>query len=712
MILRLGWRLARSGRRDHGWRQAAMLVGTFLATTLVLAGCSLVLMAIRENDREQARSAVTSSAPMASDLLVVNTYDFWEGTPFPAIWIEPRDPSAATVVPPGMDRLPPPGSSVVSPALDQAADGDPVLAARYPNRRVLGSDGYRSGDELFAWVTPFRTGALPTDQVTAVAAFGGGAATTTFGLAEDTKVFPLAVGAMALLLAPALGLLAAGAVTSAPLRDRRLEVLHRLGLRRGTLRAVVMVESAVLAIPGVFLAAALWQVVAPRLTTVPVVGRHVQPGDLRLPISLAVLVAAGTVAAMMVVAAASARMRASSATPRPMVASGGKVPMVRLAPLLVGLAVVTYASFGTGRGAALTLLAGTALCVVSMLLVAPFAVKRAGDGLSRFASRVSTLVATRRLARDPSGSARPVIALAAFLVVTPAAMAFIAVVDTDDETSAERPTEDAVRVSANADDESWQRFELRAGRAGLVVPLDQRGRGTRLLVDCETLTAAVTTVTCNDAGRLTRDSRSRLASLLLSSPDVRLDDSGGSDFLPGARREAVVIGPATEGFAQQVRTAAASSLVAPLLNTREEPGDDPLVGWILGGLLTAAMMAAAALLLSTLDGFLSNRQPHRQLVAVGFPARIIRRLESTYFGIAFGVITGTGLAIGALIAWLFVRMQPQASYPAGAIGLLAAAVAVVGLAGAWLVGHAAERSSRTDDRATAAGTGAFSRRRA
>lgn len=687
-----------------------MLVGTFLATTLVLAGCSLVLMAIRENDREQARSAVASTAPMASDLLVVNTYDFWEGTQFPTIWIEPRDPSAATVIPPGMDRLPPPGSSVVSPALDQAADGDPVLAARYPNRSVLGSDGYRSGDELFAWVTPFRTGALPADQVTAVASFGGGAATTTFGLAEDTKVFPLAVGAMALLLAPALGLLAVGAVTSAPLRDRRLEVLHRLGLRRRTLRTVVMVESAVLGVPGVFLAAALWQVVAPRLTTVPVVGRHVQPGDLRLTVWLAVLVAAGTVAAMMVVAAASARMSAASgATPRPMVASGGKVPMVRLVPLLVGLAVVTYASFGTGRGAALTLLAGTALCVVSMLLVAPFAVKRAGDGLSRFASRVSTLVATRRLARDPSGSARPVIALAAFLVVTPAAMAFIAVVDADDETSAERPAEDAVRVSANADDESWQRFELRAGRAGLVVPVDPRGRGTRLLVDCETLTAAVTNVRCNDAGKLTRDSRTRLASLLLSSPNVRLDDSGAPDVPPGGRREAIVIGPATEAFVQQVRTAAASSLVAPNINTREEPGDDPLVRWILGGLITAAMMAAAALLLSTLDGFLSNRQPHRQLVAVGFPARIIRRLESTYFGIAFGVITGTGLAIGALIAWLFVRMQPQASYPTGAIGLLAAAVAVVGLAGAWLVGHAAERSSRTDDRATATGTGAFNR---
>jgi hypothetical protein len=116
---------------------------------LVLAATSLVMMVRREEGRDARRSALLASTPAPTDLWLLGGDDEWRGEQFPVIWIEPVG-STAPVLPPGMAQLPAPGQAVVSPALDRLAQQEPSIAARYPHRFVLGSEGIRSESELFA----------------------------------------------------------------------------------------------------------------------------------------------------------------------------------------------------------------------------------------------------------------------------------------------------------------------------------------------------------------------------------------------------------------------------------------------------------------------------------------------------------------------------------------------------------------------------------
>ncbi|MEJ7725049.1 MAG: hypothetical protein WKF64_12145 [Ilumatobacteraceae bacterium] len=62
------------------------------------------------------------------------------------------------------------------------------------------------------------------------------------------------------------------------------------------------------------------------------------------------------------------------------------------------------------------------------------------------------------------------------------------------------------------------------------------------------------------------------------------------------------------------------------------------------------------------------------------------------------MITSIGLAIGLLVTWLFVRMQPDADFPGVPIVVLATVTFGIGVLGSLLVGSAAGRAADRDDR--------------
>ncbi len=136
---------------ERRWRFVTVPVTAAVFMLLALAATSIVAMAHREADREAQRLVSLATKPSPTDLYLVNGFDVWRDEQYGVAWIEPAG-SAPPVLPPGVSRLPEPGEVVVSPMLDRLASQDPDLAARYTNRFVLGTEGVRSGDELFAYV--------------------------------------------------------------------------------------------------------------------------------------------------------------------------------------------------------------------------------------------------------------------------------------------------------------------------------------------------------------------------------------------------------------------------------------------------------------------------------------------------------------------------------------------------------------------------------
>lgn len=693
MVARLAWRLAIGGSRDRIWRPIAVFVATLAAAVVLMIGISVLAAAQRENGRVAARAGSAATTESPDDLFVYQTYDLWDQRQFEVILIEPTDPRGDTVLPPGMTELPAVGASVVSPALDQAADEHPLLAARYPDRTVLGDEGYRSSDELLAYVRAEPAELASFETAFRVGGFGTTGAAFDVGGSEETVVFPLVVGGVIVLILPVIALLVAALATSAPLRDGRLALLHRIGLGRRPLMKLCGLESAVLASPGAVLGAAIWSVVSPRLDAVPVVGRAVQQGDLGVPTwgAVVVVVVVTTVAAG--IGSVSAwRAGGGDARPRP-ARLPDSMPVTRLIPLLIGVAIVVYSSLGSGRTAAARLLVGVAVCAASLHLASPFIVRRAGEIVGRWHRHVSVLLAARRLQRQPTDVSRALIGVASLLVVLPGVLAFVSVVRAADDGRSQTTVESAL-VSASARPAEWQDFEDRASDVSVVIPVTMTRRTIGLGTTCQELERALRRSFCEPTGNTTAVAVPEDIVRSLKLPPGRRVVLNGDSEPPGRRRQMLVIKSGGELFAQEIRTAAHLALPRPLVQTEEELSENPLVRWIVGGMATAVSLATLSLVMHMLDRFVRLRRDHRQLQAIGFARRQIRRLESTYFGVAYGAVCGSGLAVGCLVAWLFVRMQPGANYPAKGVLVIGAVAASVGVAGALLVGRLVARDQR------------------
>ncbi len=323
MILRVAAGLARNPAPEHRWRRVAVPVATAIFILLVLAATSVAVMVQREAERAMQRTALLATEPSPEDLLLTRGYDEWGGEQFVVVWIEPAG-NVGPTLPPGMSRLPEPGQAVVSPELDRLASAHPELAARYPNRSVLAPEGIGSGDELFAYVRMPEDRTLAGEKA-AVRARGFGPPT---GADRSLPLFleppeeigtPVVAGVLGFLILPGLIVLAVGLATASEVRDRRFVVLRSLGAPGRTLAALAVLETMVLAAPGLVAVAVLWGAISPRLEQVPLVGQNVVRGDLGLPwwvIALELGLGIATIALLAVTLTAVGRRRGAGG-PRP-----------------------------------------------------------------------------------------------------------------------------------------------------------------------------------------------------------------------------------------------------------------------------------------------------------------------------------------------------------------------------------------------------------
>lgn len=245
----------------------------------------------RESQREVQRTAVEAEEPSSSDLFLVYGFDVWRNEEYTVAWIDPAG-NSKTVLPPGMTRLPRPGEAFVSPALDRLASQEPDLAARYPNRSVLGVEGVRSGGELFAYVR-IREDRSFTGVELAERASRFGPLPSSEGRYSNAEPFTFSnlgtiaprtfVSLTAYLIIPGLVVLIAGIVTLLGFRNESSRVSHLNVASNREPIVLRVLGTSLLALPSLVLATVIWGLASPRLNRVPLVGHGVVRGDLQIP---------------------------------------------------------------------------------------------------------------------------------------------------------------------------------------------------------------------------------------------------------------------------------------------------------------------------------------------------------------------------------------------------------------------------------------------
>jgi len=418
-------------------REAALRV--LVTAAAVALGVGLLLAALAGVNGLHAQtdrgawldtSAQASPPTSASDRLWwLSSTDQFGNQAIDRVDVAPTGPSAP--VPPGLLHLPGPGEYYASPALTALLNSEPAneLRDRYPGRQVgtIGAAALPSPNSLII-VVGHTVSQL--SQVPGAVEVGAIQRTPANCYASQNAVgsgpvlqFILAGGAVALLL-PVLILIATASRLSAARREERFAAMRLVGATPRQVAVISAVEAVVAAVAGVVVGFALFFVFRPLLYRVPFTGAPFAEGDLSLHRIDIVLAVIGVPIAAVVSARLALRRvqisplgvsrRASSRPPR----------IVRVIPLLAGIAVLAYFDAvgkpGAIGGQLLELLVGFVLLVVGLVLAGPWFTTAGSRLMVKRASRPATLIAGRRLLDNPKAAFRFISGLVIALFVASA----------------------------------------------------------------------------------------------------------------------------------------------------------------------------------------------------------------------------------------------------------------------------------------------------
>lgn len=653
---------------------------------LLLAGTSVVTMVHREVQRAEQRTALWAEESSPMDILLRASTDSWRGEQYPVTWIEPAG-GAEPVLPPGMEHLPKAGQAVVSPALDRLASRYPALDARYPDRLVLGEEGIRSGGELYAYVRmPEGRTLAGEEEADRIAAFGTPSEARQFTpLGEPTvvSVVPVVAGVLGLLIFPGLIVLSVGLAAASIVRDHRFRVLRWIGAPRWMSSGLAVMETLMLAVPGLVGATIFWSLLTTRLSEVPLVGHGVVQGDLVLPwwLLLSELGVAVVITAVLSLAVTAIRQR-GSASPRPGPRKGAVTPL-RLAPLVGAIGAFVLAWFKGGSLAADLNLAGLLAAVVGVPLVLPSALRVIGGWVGRLRS-IPPSLAGRGMEWDPLRVARPFAGGAALLVLVIAGSGFIAIARYDEASA--QPGKDTRTVSVRWLDPRPGDSERLASalKSKLVVPTNENGDTLVIGASCPQLADYFPNAECTPGKsfELPATMEPKLTALSFfggPNTEVRLTPAGDV-----AKSDSALVlgGTSKESLERDVRTAAMNSLPAPYVFSAEplELRDSPLVPWIIAGLALSTIVLGVGCLLSLVDRFLGLRKHHRHLVNLGLAPRQLVTLEAWQFAVPYGTVVVAGSLVGVGICILMV-WPANVPVPWQAVGSVLGIALIIGFIG-------------------------------
>lgn len=713
---------------------------------LVLVGSSVVAMAQREAQRVEQRTALLAQEPSPTDLNLRLSDDVWGDEQFPVFWVEAAG-SAEPVLPPGMTRLPAPGGAVVSPALDRLAARHPALAARYPDRSVLGVGGVKSDDELLAYIRIPEGRTLSGDvagdlsgdtPAVRVRAFGSppSRADASFGLypfSETLSVSGTVIGVLGFFVLPGLVVLTIGLATTSGACDRRSEDPY-MSIEARRRRSTVSVVSkglipAVTSLAGVTVT---WGLLAPRLGWVPLVGHGVFRGDLRLSWWLLAaeltLSMVATVLLAFIVAAVVAKSRVSRRTT---FASLEVVLVIGVALTVFALAVLALYWPVPGSLGALLDIGGVIAAMVSVVVILPGVLRGAGTNISQLSSAPAR-VTGQELERYPLRTARPFLGCAALVIVALTATGYLSSTSFAEAAPSSSVETRAVFVEwLDPRPDDPDRF-ADALNEGFVAPFDEGGQaqdhehmgrhdhqhahehgqdnrnGNALVVGatCRQLTPYFSSTECNLGVPygLPFQTEQKLVEVLapvVHEPTMKIRLVPAEDVVVG--KAFVLDDTPLKVLERRVRDAAMRELPAPHVDSALGGvlHPSPKVAWITGGLVVALVALAFAFFLSLVLHLSDTHERRRHLPNSSLSPRQIAALEAWLFAAPFGAVIVVSVCAGLAVCALRVVIFPDISIPWDGVGLtlgVSVVVGLVGTAGAALLGaRSARENLRQED---------------
>ncbi|MFZ0170443.1 MAG: FtsX-like permease family protein [Acidimicrobiales bacterium] len=614
--------------------------------------------------------------------------------------------AAGSPVPPGISHLPGPGQFYASPALSKllSSTSAALLGDRFPGRLIgtIGPSALPSPDSLII-VIGHRSAELSqvprAEEVSSIATVpghGGGPNSPTLS-AVTLKVI-LAVGLLALLV-PVLIFIGTATRIAAARREQRFAAMRLVGATPRQVSMISAVEASIAALTGVLVGFVLFYLLRPALLHVPFTGEPFAPGDLSLGLGDVLVVAIGVPAA----AVLAARLALRRVQISPLGVSRRVTPSAprayRMVPLVAGVAELAY-FVGVGHptstgGQIWAYFAGCLLIMAGLVIAGPWLTKVGSRMMARRTSRLSVLIAGRRLADNPRAAFRAISGLIVALFVTSVSVGIISTIVADHGA----PSGGAV-ASDTLVDQFMGRFvstaagppstsiasipnavlaELRSigGVQGVTVihsdPLvgpKGNNSGVEGVVSCAQLSGTPALGRCAagaDAATITPNFRSSNALTSRSSdastvwPAVAIS-AGRLQRLPV---ESIVVG--TNGSSTAIERARTVLEVA-----LPYEGPPSTIGGIGTGssrtiselrymtdvvILASLLIAGCSLAVSVAAGVSDRKRPFSLLRLTGVPLAVLRRVVALEAAVPLIVISVVSAGMGFLAADLFLRSE-------------------------------------------------------
>jgi hypothetical protein len=418
-MLRLGLQLTlRTGREA--------MVRLLITAAAVAVGVALLLGVLAEFHAFQANASqpcwsCTQGASVPRTLpahgeLWNNSVDFYAGQTISRLDVAALGPGAP--VPPGITRLPAPGTYYASPVLAALLRTVPAdqLGARFPGRLTgtIGQAGLNGAGDLAVYIgrTQEQVRSIPgTQWVTSIDSAPGQAVFTPFFR------YAFGIGVLAVLF-PMLVLIGTATRLAADRREERFAALRLVGGTPGDIRVLAAVESVIGAFLGAVSGTVIFLLARPALAGAALTGTRYFESDLTPTAAGYAIMLAGVPAAAAVAALVSLRRVQVSplgvtrrATPKP-------PTFWRIFALVIGVGVYVYGLDKTSRetiGA--PAYPGLLLTMIGLVIAGPWLTAQAARLFGRVGRGSSALLASRRLADNPKRAFRAVtgLTLAVFL---------------------------------------------------------------------------------------------------------------------------------------------------------------------------------------------------------------------------------------------------------------------------------------------------------
>lgn len=698
----LGWRLMQPARRGERRLIALNTIGAAITALAILAIVSVPSVVAAQRDAVDRLEPQLLDSPVGAPLRMTRSQHLMSGRVLTTIAVATTETTAAP--PEWLPEYPGPGESVVSPALSALIHTDSALRRQFPQQivHVLDDNITVSPDQLWALVgvTPAD---VPADASAVAGASGFGGRAPAQGPA-DSAVRMILAGAVTFIALPSAAFFSITTRLSARTRRRKLAALRLLGVSQGRVRAVAVVENVTASSLGAIVGLLAWLALVRASSGFSIGGVRWHASDVSPSPITVIAVVFGVVIAGTAVGLASVSRAVTEPIENRVFPGIEPLRRVRVLPivvavvLLVGLAAVAGS---LGRSLWLT---GFVLAVILAGVGCPLAIPLLAASSSRpltRSPRVEVHLAGRRLGHEATPAGRIVNGLLVAILIGAFAQTLLLLLDwsTDrDDTTAERfgvGVENAATTPA-----TFETIDGVVSAFGTAVIPDERAPDAFrvFIADCDALSdLAPATIGCVDdaAQAIVFPNGAPLIDVPADGPNIEftLTSESGATYLPGdlkvppdhplasqadIRDWTVVLETraAYDHLVASLREVAPAATVQALDQTERGRLIGTYRSLVASSSLVALIMCLAATVVALLDRSRERRTSSGQLLAIGTPAGVLRRIEAIWVGVPALLGVALTAAIGTLIAIAYMRFgEADLAFPTSLfIGSLAAAL--------------------------------------